>query len=151
MPTIKERVVDDLKEAMKAGDTVRRDTLRMLDSAIKNTEIEKKKKEEGLSDQEVIEVIRKSAKQRNDSIEQYEKGGRSDLADKEKKEMEILSVYLPKQLGDDRVKKVVSEIIAQVGANSKADTGKVMGATMGKLKGQADGNVVKRIVEEELK
>ena len=85
MPTIKERVVDDLKEAMKAGDTVRRDTLRMLDSAIKNTEIEKKKKEEGLSDQEVIEVIRKSAKQRNDSIEQYEKGGRSDLRSEERR------------------------------------------------------------------
>lgn len=147
---LKEKITNDLREAMKAGDIVKRDTLRMLDSAIKNTEIEKKKKEKGLSDQEMVEVIRKCVKQRNDSIEQYEKGGRSDLADKEKKEAEILSVYLPKQLSDDKIKEVVNEIISQVDASSKADIGKVMGAVMGKFKGQADGNVVKKIVEEEL-
>lgn len=148
--SIKEKITNDLKEAMKAGDAVKRDALRMLDSAIKNTEIEKKKKEEGLNDQEMIEVVRKCVKQRNDSVEQYEKGGRSDLADKEKKEVEILSIYLPKQLSGDKVGEIVDEIIAQVGASSKTDIGKVMGAAMGKLKGQADGDVVKRIVEEKL-
>lgn len=149
--SLKEKISSDLKEAMKAGDSVRRDALRMLESAIKNSEIEKKKKDEGLSDQEVVEVVSRGIKQRRDSIEQYEKGGRIELADKERKEIEFLMAYVPEQIGEDKIREVVKEIIAQSGASSGEDMGKVMGQSMGKLKGQADGNLVKKIVEEELK
>lgn len=148
--SIKEKIHNDLKEAMKAGDALKRDTLRMLDSAIKNTEIEKMKRETGLADEEVIEVAARAVKQRKDSIEQYEKGGRADLAEKEKQELEILLAYLPEQMDEDNIREVVKGVIAETGASSKTDMGKVMGQAMGKLKGQADGNVVKKIVEEVL-
>lgn len=148
--SLKQKIVDDMKQAMKAGDGVKRDTLRMLDSMIKNTEIERLKKEEGLSDGEVEQVISKAVKQRKDSIAQYQAGGRADLAEKEQKEVEILSAYLPEQLGEEEIRKVVKETITALSA-SKADMGKVMGMTMGKLKGKADGNDVRRVVEEELK
>lgn len=147
---LKKKISTDLKEAMKAGETLRRDTLRMLESMIKNAEIEKKKKEEGLTDLEVIEVLSRAVKQRKDSALQYERGARSDLAEKEKKEIEIILAYLPRQLGEEKIREIVKEAIVQTGATFKADTGKVMGAAMGKLKGQVDGNLVKKIVEEEL-
>ncbi len=149
--SLKEKIAQDLKEAMRTGDTLRRDTLRMLDSMIKNAEIEKKKKEEGLNDEEILAVLSRAVKQRKDSVQQYEKGGRTDLADKEKKEIEIISFYLPEQLSEDKIREVIKEVIIVTGANSKADIGKVMGQTMSRLKGQAEGNVVKKIVEEELK
>jgi len=149
--SLKQTILSDMKEAMKAGDATKRDTLRMLDSMIKNTEIEKMKKEEGLSDEEAQAVIVRAVKQRRDSVEQYKAGGREDLAEKESKEIEILSGYMPEQLGEDKIREIVKVVIAKTGAASKADMGKVMGAAMGKLKGQADGNVVKKIVEEELK
>ena len=149
--SLKQTIVADMKEAMKAGDVVKRDTLRMLDSMIKNTEIEKLKKEEGLADEEVQAVIARAVKQRRDSVEQYKSGGRVDLAEKEAKEIEILSAYMPAQLGEEKVREIVKTVIAQTSAASKADIGKVMGQAMGKLKGQADGNVVKKMVEEELK
>src|SRR4030042_1013360 len=139
---LKEKISADLKDAMKSGETLRRDTLRMLESMVKNTEIEKMKKEEGLNDAEVLEVISRAVKQRRDSIEQYEKGGRQDLAEKEKKEIEIISAYLPEQLGKDKIREIIKEVITATGASSKADMGKVMGQAMGKLKGQADGNLV---------
>jgi len=149
--SLKQTILSDMKEAMKAGDATKRDTLRMLDSMIKNTEIEKLKKEEGLNDEEVQAVIARAVKQRRDSVEQYKAGGREDLAEKERKEIEILSAYMSEQLGEDKIREIVKAVIAETGATSKADMGKVMGAAMGKLKGQADGNVVKKIVEEELK
>jgi len=148
---LKQKIFDDMKAAMKEGDATKRDTLRMLDSMIKNTEIEKLKKEEGLNDEEVQAVIARAVKQRRDSAEQYKTGGRDDLAGKEEKEIEILSVYMPAQLSEDKVREIVATIIAETGASSKADMGKVMGAAMGKLKGQADGNVVRKIVDDELK
>lgn len=148
--SLKEKIIADLKDAMKAGDAKKRDTLRLLDSAVKNTEIEKKKRETGLSDEEIIEVVARSIKQRKDSVAQYEAGGRPELAENEKAEIEILSAYMPEQLSEDEIRKVVKEIIVATGMTSKADMGKVMGQAMGKLKGQADGNVVKKIVEEEL-
>jgi uncharacterized protein len=146
--SLKQKIYSDLKEAMKAGDALKRDTLRMLDSMIKNTEIEKLKKEEGLTDAEVVEVLSRAVKQRRDSMDQYEKGGRPELADKENKEIEIISVYLPEQLSEDKIREIIKEIITATGASSKVDMGKVMGQAMGRLKGQADGNVVKKIVEE---
>lgn len=147
---LKQKIVSDLKSAMKEGDVMKRGTLRMLDSMIKNAEIEKKKKEEGLADSEVQEVIARAIKQRKDAASQYEAGGRADLAEKEKKESDILMIYMPEQMSEDDVRKSVKGIILSTGASGKADMGKVMGAAMGKLKGQADGQTVKRIVEEEL-
>src|SRR3989344_6762981 len=139
---LKQKISADLKGAIKSGDVLRRECLRMLDAAIKNAEIEKRKKETGLSDDEIIEVAKRLIKQRKESSEQYEKGGRADLAEKEKKEAEILAGYMPEQLSEDKIREIVKEVISQSGASSKADTGKVMGQAMGKLKGQADGNVV---------
>lgn len=146
--TLKEKITSDLKEAMKAGETKRRDTLRLLDSAIKNSEIEKKKREEGLSDEEVLEVITRAVKQRQDSIKQFEDGGRPELAEGEKEELAILMPYLPEQLSDDEVTKFVEEAITETGAKSAADLGKVMGIAMGKMKGKADGNLVRKIASE---
>ncbi|HAT73853.1 MAG: GatB/Yqey domain protein [Candidatus Moranbacteria bacterium GW2011_GWF2_36_839] len=149
--SLKQKIIDDLKNAMKAGETAKRDTLRMLDSMIKNTEIEKKKREEGLSDEEIQEVIARAIKQRRDSATQYVSGGREDLAQKENTEIEILSVYMPAQLSDEEARTEVLKIIAEVGAVSKSEIGKVMGKAMTVLKGKVDGNLVKKIAEEELK
>ena len=143
---LKQRILEDLKSAMREGNTSKRDTLRMLDSMVKNTEIDKKKREEGLSDEEIQEVVMKAIKQRKDAITQYVEGGREELADKEKEEIEILSDYMPEQLGEDEVRKIVKETIA-----GESDMGKAMGAAMAKLKGKADGAIVRKIVEEELK
>jgi uncharacterized protein YqeY len=147
---LKQKILDDMKLAMKEGNVLKRDTLRMLDSMIKNVEIEKMKKEEGLTEEETIEVITRAIKQRKDSVTQYEAGGRADLAEKENNEIEIILAYMPEQLSEEKVREVVKEVIATTGATSKAEMGKVMGMSMGKLKGQTDGNVVKKIVEEEL-
>jgi uncharacterized protein len=145
---LKEKISIDLKSAMKSGEVLKRDTLRMLESMIKNAEIEKMKKEEGLSDAEVLEVISRAVKQRKDSVLQYTAGGRPELAKKESQEIAILMQYMPEQMSEDKVREIIKEVIAQTGATTKADMGKVMGQAMGKLKGQADGNVVKKIVEE---
>jgi hypothetical protein len=149
--SIKQQILGDLKSAMKAGETERRDVLRMLDSMIKNTEIEKKKRDVGLTDGEIIEVIARAIKQRKDSMAQYSSGGRADLAEKEQKEVEVLMAYMPEQMGEDEVRKIVKEVISETGAEGVANIGKVMGPAMAKLKGKADGNLVKKIVEEELK
>jgi uncharacterized protein YqeY len=149
--TLKEKIIADLKEAMRSGDSVRRDTLRLLDSAIKNVEIEKKKREAGLDDAEILEVINRSVKQRQDSIRQFNEGGRPELAEKEQTELDILMPYMPAQFSENEIKIIVKEIISQMKTASIADVGKIMGQAMGKLKGKADGNLVKKIVEEELK
>ena len=149
--SLREKITSDIKEAMRSGDTLRRDTLRFLDSAIKNYEIEKRKKETGLSDEEILEVIGRSVKQRNDSIQQYVSGGRPELAEKEKAELEILKTYMPEQLSEDEIRKIVKEIISGMGTTIAADMGKIMGQAMGKMKGKADGNIVKKVVSEELK
>lgn len=148
--SLKEKILFDLKESLKSGDAFKRDVLRFLSGSIKNAEIEKRKKEEGLDDQEVMEVVRKSIKQRKDSIEQYEKGGRIDLAEKEKKELEIISVYLPAQMDESKVREEIKKIISESGEISPKDFGKIMGISMKKLQGQTDGSVVKKILEEEL-
>jgi uncharacterized protein YqeY len=149
--SIKQKISDDLKSAMKSGDILRRDTLRMLDSMIKNTEIEKKKKEAGLTEEETLEVIARAIKQRKDSSAQYKSGGRADLAEKEEKEIMILSDYMPAQMSEEEVRAEVKKVISETGATDKTEMGKVMGAAMARLKGKTDGNLVKKIVEEELK
>jgi len=148
---LKEKIVSDLKNAMKTGDTMKRDTLRLLDSAIKNTEIEKKKKEEGLNDEEILEVLSRAVKQRQDSIRQFNNGGRPELAEKEQTELDIIMPYLPAQLSEDEIRAVVKTVIVESGAAGISDIGKVMGQAMGRLKGKADGNIVKKVVGEELK
>lgn len=137
----------DMKLALKSKDKNRLSTIRMLKSAIKKEEIDKK---HSLNDDEVIAVIVREVKQRKDSIAQYEQAGRGDLADKEKAEIEVLSAYLPEPLSDEELKDLVKQVIQEVGATSKADMGKVMGAIIPKVKGRADGRQVNRIVQEML-
>lgn len=148
---IKQKIIEDLKLAMKSGDTLKRDALRMLSAFLKNVEIEKKKREEGLNDEEIQAVILRAIKQRRDSATQYLSGGREDLAEKETREAEIFSVYLPEQLTQEEVEREVEKIISGFSEIKISDMGKIMGAVMGKLKGQADGNLVRKIVEKKIK
>ncbi|PIP26225.1 MAG: aspartyl-tRNA amidotransferase [Candidatus Moranbacteria bacterium CG06_land_8_20_14_3_00_40_12] len=149
--SLKQKITADLLTAMKAGDNLKRDVLRMLEAMIKNTEIEKLKKEEGLIDSEVQEVIGRAVKQRKDAAAQYAAGNRPELAEKENQEIEILLTYLPRQFDETEVREVVEETIVQAGATSASEIGKVMGLAMKKLKGLADGNLVKKIAEEKLR
>lgn len=150
MDTIKQKINSDLIAAMRAGETQKRDTLRILSSAIKDEEIKKQKREQGLSEEETIEVVARSIKQRRDSISEYEKANRPELAQVEKDEIAIIEKYLPEQLSEEEVQKIIREIIAEVGATGKSDFGKVMGVAMQKMKGKTNGDLVKRITEQEL-
>lgn len=145
--SLKEKIAEDLKEAMKGKDILRVNTLRMIIAAIKNYEVEKMKQ---ASDDDVMVVLTKEAKRRKEAIEEYEKYGRSDLAEKEKRELEIIESYLPKQLTEEEIREIVMKTIEEVGATSIRDLGKVMGAVMPKLKGKADGKLVNNIVREML-
>lgn len=139
---------DDLKAAMKGGDTLRRDVIRFLDSALKNAAIEKRKPVAELTDQEVEEVIRRSIKQRKDSIEQYAAGGRAELAEQERSEVAVLETYLPAAMPDAELESLVREALAEAGAVSAADFGKAMGAVMKKVAGRAEGDRVKAVVQK---
>lgn len=145
MSTLKEKIREDLKSAMKSGETEKRDVIRMIDSMIKNVEIEKGKREEGLNDQEVIEVLSRAVKQRKDSANQYLEGGRPELAEKEKGEIEIISAYLPEQLGEEDLKVIVDKVIE---GETEMEMGKLMGKVMAEVKGRADGNLVRQLVEK---
>src|SRR5262252_854733 len=137
--TLDERVDSDLKEAMRAKDATKLGVLRMLTSALKYAAIAKSGAEADLSDAEAVQVIRKQAKQRQDSIESFEKGGRAELAEKEKQELSIVNSYLPQAMSADELAKVVRETIAEVGAASKAQMGTVMKALQAKVGGRAEG------------
>ena len=143
--SLKERMQTELKEAMKAHDEIKVSTLRLLNSAIKNKEIDERKP---LDDEGLLAILSTAAKQRRESIEQYEKGGRQDLADKEKAELAIIQGYLPQQLSKDEVAAVIKETIAETGAAGAKDMGKVMKALMPKVKGKADGKLVNELVKE---
>ena len=143
--SLKERLKADMKEAMKAKDKVKLSTIRMINSLIKNAEIEKRGE---LTDEEIIQLLMKYAKQRKESIEMYEKGGRQDLVEKEKAELAIVESYLPRQMSEEEIREIVKQTIEEVGASSVKDMGKVMKAVMPKVKGRADGSVVNRIVKE---
>jgi len=140
---------EELKQSMLSRDEFKTSVLRMLISAIGYSEIQKGLGYEA-SEEDVMSAIEKQVKQRKDSIEQYEKAGRNDLADKEKKELELLEKYLPEQMGEEEIKNLVKEAISQTGAATMADMGKVMGALMPKTKGKADGSLVSKIVREQL-
>lgn len=144
---LKERLVEDMKDAMKKGEQIKLSTIRMVRAGIKNTEIELGKE---LGDEDVITVIGSAIKQRKDSYTQFFNAGRMDLADKEKKEIEILLTYMPEQLTEDSVKKRVREVISEVSASSAKDVGRVMKVLIPELKGKADGSLVSKIVKEML-
>jgi len=137
----------DLTETLKAGDTAKALSLRYLLAEIHNAEIAKGK-DAVLTEEELAAVLQKQAKQRQESIEAYQKGGRDDLVRKEQGELELIKGYLPEQLGEDQIRELAQTAIQETGAAGAADMGKVMGALMPKVQGQADGSVVSRIVKE---
>jgi uncharacterized protein len=145
--TLKERVAEELREALRAGEKVRLGALRMLSAAIT---VREKEVLHELSDDEVREVAAKEVKKRNESIEAFEAAGREELARKELEERTAIEPYAPEQLSDEEVDAAIAEAIAASGASSEQDLGKVMGAVMGKLKGRVDGNVVRSRVQERL-
>jgi len=150
MQTLKERVRSDLIKALKGGRKEEVLTLRMLESSIKNREIDLKKRDEGLNDEEVIEVVMKEVKKRKEAIEAYTKGGRNDLAQKESEELEMLQRYLPAELSDEEITNEVEKTIRDLSARSIKDLGKVMGVVMARLKGRADGVKVSKLVKKML-
>jgi uncharacterized protein len=144
--SVREQIENGLIKAMHDKNELELSVFRLLKSAVKNAEIEKKSE---LSDDEIMAVVEKQAKQRRDSIDQYEKGGREDLAAREKEELDLIEKFLPEKMGDDEIRTVVKNKIVEAGEG--ADFGRVMGMVMTELKGKADGSVVQRLVQEELK
>lgn len=148
-----DQLASDIKDAMRAKDKVRLRTLRSLRAALQKKQIAARDgadDESELSEQEVLTVIRKEAKQRKESIEQFKEGGREDLVAKEQEELEVLDEYLPDPLSDEELHRIIDGIIADTGAESMADMGRVMGPAMGKLRGQVDGGRVQQIVKSKL-
>ena len=149
--SIKETILADLKTAMKQKEKDRLRVLRSLKAKLLEKEISERKGGEGsLNDEQTIEVLMKAAKQRKESIEQFEKGGRDDLADNERQELTIIEAYLPEMLTEEEIRDFVKEKIEGLNAESMADMGPVMGAVMPQLKGKAEGSIVSRVVKEEL-
>lgn len=143
-----DQIVADLKQAMLVKDAARVSTLRMLKSALEYVKIEKK--QETLTDADVVAVLKKQVKQRQDSIEGFQKGGRADLVEKEQTELAVLKAYLPEELSSAQLEEIVSAAIAEVGATSKADMGKVMKAVQVKTAGRADNRAISQIVAAKL-
>lgn len=146
--TLQERIDADLKDAMRAKEAGKLSVLRGLKSALKYAAIEKA--DASLDDAAAVQVIRKQVKQRQDSIESFEKGGRPELAAKEKEELEILNTYLPKGLSAEELSAIVRQTIAEVGATSKAQMGAVMKALQAKVAGRADGKTLSAEVQKQL-
>ncbi|CEH29639.1 hypothetical protein AM501_22470 [Aneurinibacillus migulanus] len=142
-----DRLTDDMKQAMKDKDKLKLSVIRMVKSSVKNEEINQGKE---LSDDEVLTVLTRELKQRRDSLQEFEKAGRDDLASSARDEINVLMEYMPEQLSEEEIRALVSEIIQQTGASSKKDMGKVMGALMPKVKGRADGALVNKVVQESL-
>jgi len=145
VPDLRTRLREELRSAMRAGDTVRRDTIRLLEAAIKNAEIERRGP---LEEADLVGLVQKQARQREESIEQYRAGGRADLADREAAELAVLQEYLPQQMSEDEVREAARAAIAKAGATGPADKGKVMGPLMAELRGKADGRLVNAVVSE---
>jgi uncharacterized protein len=145
--TLKAHIHDEMTAALKAGDKVKLGALRMLSAAVINRE---KDVLHELSDDEVREIAAREVKRRNESIEAFERGGRTDLVEKERAEREVLKPYAPEQLSDAKIDAIIDEAIAATGASSPQEMGKVMGVVMGKAKGKVDGSVVQAKVRERL-
>lgn len=147
---LKQQLKDELKQSMLARDSEKTSTLRMLISSVGYLEIDKGGAGYEATDEDVMQVIQKEAKQRRDSIEQFTAGGRPELAEKEQKELDLLAVYLPAQMSEEEITTIVDEAITTTGATSPQDMGKVMGYLSPQTKGKADGSLVSKIVREKL-
>lgn len=143
--SVTERLNQDMKEAMKAKDKLRLSVIRMLKAAFQKESIEQKRP---LTTEEEVTILARELKQRKDSLHEFEKANRHDLAEQVTAEITVVMGYLPEQLSEDAVRTVVAEVIAQVGATSASDFGAVMKAVMPRLKGQAEGGLINRVVKE---
>jgi uncharacterized protein YqeY len=144
-PKLKQKLTDDLKQAMREGDTVKRSVIRLTMAAIKNAEIAKQK---ALEDADILGIIAKEVRQHKESIEAFKQGNRDDLAAKEEAEMAVLEQYLPKQMSREEITAEARKVIAEVGAQGLSDKGKVMPQLIAKLKGKADGREINEVVTE---
>ncbi len=144
---LKQRIQDEMKAAMKAGDKRRLGVIRLLLAAIKQREVDERIE---LDDAQVLAVLDKMVKQRRDSLDQYEKAGRDDLAEQEQYEIEVLQAYLPAALSDDEISALISDAIASTGASSLRDMGKVMGIIKPKAQGRADMGAISALVKQQL-
>jgi len=143
--SLKQKLMEDLKQALKSGDKVRRSVIRLVMSAIKNTEISR---QADLTDPDILGIIAKEVKQRRESIEAFKQGNRQDLVAQEEAEMAVLEEYLPQQMTRDEIIAEVRRVIAEVGAQGPGDKGKVMPRLIPQLKGRADGREINEIVTE---
>jgi uncharacterized protein len=157
--SLKQKLMDDLKESMKSGDKAKLSAIRMIQAAVKNKEIDErvkkadpndKRSDEQKSDEMIMGVLKTLVKQRQDSIEQFTAGGRQDLVDQETAELKIIQTYLPQQMGRAEVEVIVAEAIKSTGASSPKDMGNVMKAVMAKTQGRADGKMISDIVKAKL-
>ncbi|WP_373480315.1 GatB/YqeY domain-containing protein [Geminocystis sp.] len=149
--SLKEQINEDIKLAMKAKDKIRLETVRSIKKFLLEKEIELRGKgKDNLTPEDEIEILVQQAKQRRDSIEQYIQGGRQDLADKEKTELDIIETYLPAQISDSELEEIITNIITKLGANTTKDLGKVMGVAMKELKGKTDGKKIQELVKSKL-
>jgi uncharacterized protein YqeY len=146
--SLKEKINDDLKSAMKAQDAVLTETLRSIRAEI--IKMDKSGMNREMTPDEEIQLLNKQVKMRKETIEMADKAGRNDIADKEKIQLEIIAKYLPEQMSKEEAEKIVSKILSDIGASSAKDTGKAMGAVMKELKGKVDGTVVQEIVKSKL-
>ena len=145
--SLEERLMDEMKQAMKASDKLRLSTIRMIRTAVKNKEIEQRKK---LDDDIILRVIQGMVRKGEESVEQFKLGGRADLVEKETKEIEILKSYLPKALSQEEIVKIIDQTIEETQASSLKDLGKVMKSVMPKLGGRAEGALINQLVKERL-
>jgi uncharacterized protein YqeY len=142
--SIEERLTEEMKLAMKAGEKEKLGAVRMLRSKLKDARIDKRA---DLTDAEVLEILGREAKRRKESIDMYTQAGRDELAAKEKFELDVIQSYLPEQLSEEDLDAIIASVITEIAATSIRDMGKVMGAVMGKVKGQADGKLVQQRVQ----
>lgn len=147
MADLKQRLSQEMKESLKAGEKVRLSALRLLSAAVKNREVELRRE---VSDDEFLEVVAREVKRRKEAAEAYEKGNRQDLVDREREEQAILEVYLPAGLSDPEVEALVDEAISATGASEPGELGKVMAHVMAKAKGRVDGGKVNALVRSRL-
>jgi len=145
--SLEERLVEEMKQALKSNDKLRLSTIRMIRSVLKNKEIELRKK---LKDEEVVKVIQVIVRKGEESVEQFQIGGRMDLVEKEKKEIEILKSFLPQPLSQEEILKIIDQSIQETQASSLKDIGKVMKSVMPKIGGKADGKLINQLVKERL-
>ena len=145
--SLKARLAEEIKDALRKGEKVRLGALRLLSASVKNREVELRREVTG---EEFVEVAGREVKRRNEAVEAYEKAGREDLAAKEREEREVLQTYLPEQLGEEEVRALIDEAIASTGASGPKEMGKVMGYVMGKAKGRVDGGTVQALVRARL-